>query len=72
MPAVAKELRMVEKSLSQALLDRSNGVVDLKTIAALALLISGGIKVAKDGLVASLPTGITLLWWGLNAIPKGK
>lgn len=72
MPMVAGELREMEKSLSRALLDRSNGTVDLKTVAALALLVGGGIKIVREGLIPSLPTGVTLLWWGLNAIPKGK
>ena len=58
-PAVTQELRMVEKSLNYAVLDKTRGAIDLRSAAALALLFAGSFKVIRDGW-ASFPGGFTL------------
>lgn len=68
---VARELRDAGKSVNQAVFQRTGGVIDLWTLFFLAVAIIGIRKtIAERG--RSIPTGLTLLWWSLNALKREK
>lgn len=66
-PAVTQELRLMAQSLNRAVFYKTHGLLDLWTVVALVLMAVGGKKVIAQGWGA-LPTGFTLLWWGLHAV----
>mgnify|MGYP006279304543 FL=1 len=68
---LARELGAVRDSLNEAVYQYSSGLVDLPTVAGLALLAVGVQKlVAARG--ASLPTGFTLVWWAVHVLGRGR
>ena len=66
-PAVTRELHLLTQSVDQAIFHRTHGVLDLSSLTALILMALGGRKVVTQGW-RSLPTGVTLLWWGLHSL----
>ena len=71
-PALTRELHLLAESLNRAVYERSHGVLDLWSVMALVLLVTGGRKIVHDGWRA-LPEGGTLLWWALQSLHvKGR
>ena len=68
--AVSRELRLLAQSVNRAVFHKTDGLLDLWSVTALVLMAIGGKKVLADGRGA-LPTGVTLLWWGLHALRTG-
>ncbi len=68
-PALLQEIRAIGKSFNRVVYQETYGIVDIQTITIFMLIFLGGKKFIQDRW-ASLPAGITLLWWALNAIQK--
>ena len=66
-PAVTRELHLLAQSVDRAVFHKSYGLLDLRSLTALILMMLGGSKVVAEGWRA-LPTGVTLLWWGLHSM----
>ena len=66
-PAVTRELHLMAQSVNRAIFHKTHGMLDLSSLTALILMALGGRKVAAEGWRA-LPTGVTLLWWGLHSL----
>ena len=66
-PAVTRELHLLAQSVDRAVFHKSHGLLDLRSLTALILMTLGGSKVIAEGWKA-LPTGVTLLWWGLHSM----
>ena len=70
-PTVSRELRLLAQSINRAVFDKTHGLLDLWSITALVLIAIGGKKAMTEGW-RSLPTGFTLLWWGLHSLPASE
>ena len=70
-PVVIKELREIGGSVNRMIYDESFGMLDLRTIAVGGLLIAGGRKLLLEKW-ATVPTGLTLLWWAFHLINRGQ
>lgn len=70
-PAVIKELRAMGGSLNRMIYDETHGLLDLRTIAVGGLLIVGGRKLLIENW-ATVPTGLTLLWWAFHLVYRGQ
>ena len=70
-PVVIKELREIGGSVNRMIYDESFGMLDLRTIAVGGLLIAGGRKLLLEKW-ATVPTGLTLLWWAFHLINRGR
>ncbi len=70
-PGVVKEIRQLGGSLNRMVYDETRGLLDLRTIAIGGLLILGGRKLFLEKW-ATVPTGLTLLWWAFNLINRGE
>lgn len=63
---VTKEFKSVEESLNLAIDEKTNGMLDLKSLMFLALSIIGIRKMIKYP--TNTPPGFNYLWWGYTAI----
>lgn len=63
---ISKELKNIKDSLNYAVYNKSQGILDMKTIVILSLLICGLYKYKKYPYMA--PGGITYLWWAYSSI----
>jgi len=70
-PNLVKEIRQLGGSLNRMVYDETRGLLDLRTIAIGGLLILGGRKLFLEKW-ATVPTGLTLLWWAFNLINRDK
>jgi len=68
-PVLVRELRELGQSLNFAVYDKTGGMVDLWTLALIALAVVGAKKTMDSGW-AALPAGFTLLWWALNSVSR--
>jgi len=68
-PGVVKEIRQFGRSLNRMVYDETHGLLDLRTIAVGALVILGGRKLLVEKW-ATVPTGLTLLWWAFHLINR--
>jgi hypothetical protein len=70
-PAVAREMRAAVDSLNRAVLEKSGGLIDFWSALFIVLAAVGVKKLVSEG-GSALPAGFTLLWWGMNAILRGR
>ena len=70
-PVVIKELREIGGSVNRMIYDETFGMLDLRTIAVGGLLFAGGRKLLLEKW-ATVPTGLTLLWWAFHLINRGR
>lgn len=68
---VLREIRQVGGSINRMLYDETHGMVDLRTLAVGGLLLLGGRKLLTEKW-ATMPTGLTLLWWAFNLINRAE
>ena len=69
--AVIRELKELGTSFNRVIYDETYGLLDLRTIAVGGLLILGGRKLLLEKW-ATVPTGLTLLWWAFHLINRGQ
>lgn len=69
-PGVIKEISELGSSFNRMIYDETNGLLDLKTIAIGSLVVLGTRKLLAERW-ATMPTGLTLLWWAFNLINRG-
>ena len=70
-PGLVKEIRQLGTSLNRMVYDETHGLLDLRTIAIGGLVILGGKKLLVEKW-ATVPTGLTLLWWAFHLINRGQ
>jgi hypothetical protein len=70
-PVMLRELREFGKSLNLAVYDNTSGLVDLWSLLIIGFVVLGVKGVYQRGW-ASLPAGVTLLWWALNSASRGR
>ncbi len=68
---VIKEIRQLGESLNRMIYDETFGLLDLNTIAIGGLIVLGSRKLLAERW-ATVPTGLTLLWWAFNLINRGE
>jgi hypothetical protein len=68
---VIKEIKQLGGSFNRMIYDETHGLLDLRTIAVGGLLVLGGKKLIREG-SATLPTGLTLLWWAFHLINRSE
>ena len=68
---IIKEVKELGGSLNRMVYDETHGLVDLRTIAIGGLIVLGSRKLLLEK-SATLPTGLTLLWWAFNLLSKGE
>ncbi len=67
---IMEEVRLVNKSIDYALMDKTKGMLDLKTSMAVTLIAMAVRQYIKYGNIGS-PSGLTLLYWAFNLIETG-
>jgi hypothetical protein len=65
-----EELSAVGKSLNRGLHAYTAGWIDLRFLITVGFILMGVYKVRQEGFVASIPTGLTLLWWAYTSFPR--
>lgn len=70
-PVLVREIRQLGSSLNRMVHDETHGLLDLRTIAIGGLVILGGKKLLVEKW-ATVPTGLTLLWWAFHLINRGQ
>ena len=70
-PGVIKEVRELGEGLNRMIFDETYGLLDLRTIAIVGLVVLGSRKLLTERW-ATVPTGLTLLWWAFNLINRGE
>jgi hypothetical protein len=68
-PLLTRELREAGQALNRAVYEQTGGLIDLWTAVPLLLAGIGLRKVIVER--GSLPAGLTLIWWGYNALLRG-
>lgn len=68
---IMSEIQNVNKAMSYALMDKSQGLVDLRTLISLSFIGLAGYKIVSSGTVTS-PSAVSLLWWAYNGLEGGK
>ena len=68
-PLLLEELNAFGNSLNRAVYDETFGLIDLRTVAIAALLMIGGRQVLREKW-ASIPSGVTLVWWAFNLLNR--
>ena len=68
---VIKEIRQLGGSFNRRIYDETHGMLDLPTLAVGGLLVLGGKKLLVEKW-ATVPTGLTLLWWAFHLINRGE
>lgn len=63
---IDKELNNINNSLDRTIYEKSNGLVNLKSVIKILLIGTGVYRVIKYPKM--LPGGITLLWWAYQSI----
>jgi hypothetical protein len=66
-PLVVRELRAVFDSLNRVVYDRTSGVLDFSSALLILMAAVGAGKMMGQG-AAAMPSGFTLLWWGLHQL----
>lgn len=64
------EVQNINESINYAMLDKTKGMVDLRTLLPLSFLGMAGYKILKSGTVTS-PSAVTLIWWAYNSMQLG-
>lgn len=67
---ILEEVQQVNKSLNYAMLDKTNGYLDIRTLVPLSFIGLAGYKIVTSGTVTS-PSSISLLWWAYNSMQLG-
>lgn len=67
---IQNELQLVNQSINYALLNKTNGLIDLKTIIPLSFLALAVKEYLRTGTLGT-PTPITLLYWTYNGLGLG-
>jgi hypothetical protein len=68
-PLIAKELKMLGRSLNRAVYEKTGGIINLWTALMIVLAAYGVRRVMTDG-ARAWPAGFTLLWWATNAMGR--
>lgn len=68
---IVRQTKELGGSLNKMVYDETHGMVDLRTIAIGALILLGSRKLLLEK-SATLPTGLTLLWWAFNLLSKSE
>ena len=64
---IPREIREMGRSLNKAVYDKTGGLLDLWTAIPLLLLVAGGRQIFTERNL-TMPTAMTLLWWGDNSL----
>lgn len=64
---VLKEIEFINESLNYAVLDKTKGYLDLRTLLPISFIGLAGYKIVTSGVMTS-PSSITLLWWAYNSM----
>ncbi|MCH4891062.1 hypothetical protein EZV73_26020 [Acidaminobacter sp. JC074] len=67
---VLKEIQNVNDSVNYAMLDKTKGMIDLRTLLPLSFIGMAGYKIMTSGTITS-PSAVTLLWWAYNSMQLG-
>lgn len=67
---VTKEIRLANKAANYALLDKTNGIIDLRTLVPLTFIGLAAKEFAKTGNLGA-PTPLTLLYWAYTSFGLG-
>lgn len=67
---LGREIKTIRQALNYALLDKSKGLLDLRSTLAVSLILLGAWQIYRQPLC--LPTGYTLLWWGMHKAFSGE
>lgn len=65
---VKKEIENVKESLNLAVYDKTQGILDMKTLLTLILLGAGINKIRTTS--QNMPGGLTYLWWAYSSLSK--
>lgn len=68
---IIEEIRELAGSLNRMVHNETKGILDLQTIMIGTLLYFGGRRLLQDRW-ASVPGGLTLVWWAINLINREK
>lgn len=66
-PGLKKEISKISKGINAAIYSKSNGLLDLKTIVPVSFGLIGLYRLFAVRPL-SMPTAITMIWWGYNAL----
>jgi hypothetical protein len=69
-PVVVRELRSLLDSLNRVVYDRTGGLLDFTSALLIVLAGLGLSKVVQHG-ASAMPSGFTLIWWGVRQLLGG-
>lgn len=67
---VYKEIQHINQAVNQAVLDKTAGTVDVKTLIPLSFVGMATYKILTTGQLTT-PSSVTMLWWAYNSLNLG-